>query len=180
MLIVPYVPGMLHRKTALTSGAEFVELPADDMYAYWRLITRLYTYGDDWCIVEQDIIISAEQIQELWDCPQRWCVFGYRRGMGDVVALGVFRLRWQIMDRWPNLLTGLDVPRMVPFNECDGVIYGRLRSVGLTEHRHYPNVRHEQSAQRVLEEWKVCREPVALTAAPRRRGGTIPYERDEG
>lgn len=161
LIIVPYVSGMLQPKTARTPGAEFVELPASDPYAYWRLIKRLYEHGDDWCIIEQDIVITQEQLDALDTCTEPWCVYGYHRGGVVFAALGTLRLRREVMVAYPNLLT-FDTPEHVYFDQCDGTLYGKLRNVNLKEHRHEPNVGHEQSAVRVLHEWKVCREPMAV------------------
>jgi hypothetical protein len=161
VLIVPYVEGMLHPKTALTPGAEFVELPIGDPYAYWRLIRRLYDHGQDWMIVEQDILITAEQIDSVNECPEPWCVYGYHRGTAEFAALGVLRLRREVMAAYPSLLVR-ELAERIYFDQCDGTLYGRLNAAGYTPHRHYPNVGHEQSAVRVLYEWKVSRDPTVL------------------
>lgn len=159
LIIVPYVDGMLQPKTQMTPGAEFVELPADDPYAYWRLIVRLYEHGDDFCIVEHDIVISREQLDSLDECIEPWCAYGYKRGGAEMVALGVMRLKSWVMAQYPNLLR-LETPERVFFDQCDGTLYGKLRAINLTVHRHSPDVGHEQSAMRVLHEWKVSREPI--------------------
>jgi hypothetical protein len=159
LTIVPFVPGMLQAKTSRTFGAEFVELRADDPYMYWRLIKDLFRHGDDFCIIEQDIVISEAQLDELETCPELWCVYGYNRGTANFTALGTLRLRRHIMQEWPHLLS-LETPQDVYFDQCDGTLYSRLAAAGLKAHRHYPDVGHEQSATRVLGNWRICREPI--------------------
>ncbi len=159
MIVVPYIAGMLHPKTAQTPGAEFVELPHDDPYAYWRLIRRLYEHGQDWLIIEQDIIITQTQLDSFDECPEPWCVYGYDRGTANFAALGAFRLRREVMATYPQLLRR-EMPEDIYFDQCDGQLYGRLYAVGLRPHRHSPDVGHEQSAMRVLFDFRVSREPI--------------------
>lgn len=159
MIVIPYVAGMLHHETARTPGGEFVQLPEDDPYAYWRLLLALYDHGQDFMIVEQDIIITQAQIDDINACPEPWCVYGYRRGTAEFTALGVLRLRSEVSEAYPQLLH-METPKRVYFDQCDGMLYSRLGAAGYKYHRHYPNVRHEQSAIRVLIDFKVCREPI--------------------
>lgn len=143
--VVPYVPGML-RPFDRSYDPMLCDVSGND-YRYWNLIRALYNMRTDFLIVEQDIDLTMEQYLSLEKCPEDWCVYGYKRNGIDTVALGVFRLRERVMMEHPGLLRHLD---RVKWTSCDGEIYGRLKAIGLAPHRHYPNVRHEPTAERML------------------------------
>lgn len=156
VIIVPYVHGMLRERTARIRAVEFVRLPSDDQFAYWRLLVRVYEHGGDFLLIEQDMAPTDEQIVAIMECSEPWCVFGYLRGTFNMTALGMFRLRKEVYAQYPSLLRR-DLPREppIPFDQCDGIIYSRLSAIGLQPHRHYPDVEHDQSAKRVLHEYDI-------------------------
>lgn len=147
---------MLRERTARIRRAEFVRIDAADIYAYWQLLVRVFEHGGDFLIIEQDMAPTDEQITDIMDCPEPWCVFGYFRGTFNMCALGMFRLRKEVYAAYPSLLRrDLPINPPVPYDQCDGVIYSRLGACSYEPHRHYPDVEHDQSAKRVLHEYDI-------------------------
>jgi hypothetical protein len=69
----PYVRGGLADKTkAWGAGAEFVDLTADDE-GYFKLLTLLWNEGQEFYLVEQDIVPDPQQFTDMVACPSEWC-----------------------------------------------------------------------------------------------------------
>lgn len=75
---------------------EVVQIDSGDWRGYWRAIADRWGQ-DDLLLVEQDIVLHAEVIPGLEDCPDPWCLYPYRHpsrpgGWMDF-ALGCTRFR---------------------------------------------------------------------------------------
>lgn len=141
-IVMVHAPGMLNGR--VPNGAEVIETPYTDPFKHWAILRSLYESQDDFLLIEQDISMTDNQIAEIRDCPEEWCVYGFkgRGAAGNIVTTSCIRLRGSIARRYPFLLRR-DVPSRVPWYSSDGTIFGLLKMVGLQYHRHYPDVQHD-------------------------------------
>lgn len=77
-------------------GAEF-RWTGDDDYHYHRVLRQLADEGKPVILVEQDLVPTLEQLQELADCPQQVCTVRYAYPCADMTGgvttgLGVIKL----------------------------------------------------------------------------------------
>lgn len=160
-VVCPYQPAVHDLTRAALERyaphAEFVKL-TDRTDAYWGLLDKLWARREPFIIVEQDVEIHERAIRSLTYCPQPWCLFPYSgpRTLGDggdplfYMALGCTRFRANLMDEYPDLVSGIGVtkhPRFDPsvyrdWRGIDGAIGGRLRERGYRQHIHRPIVMH--------------------------------------
>jgi hypothetical protein len=60
------------------SGYEFERVKVSDSNeAYWEVLADLWGYGEDFCIVEHDIVVGPDTLREIYACPEPWCVCSY-------------------------------------------------------------------------------------------------------
>ena len=79
-IVIPFVDGGLADETKAWGEehrAEFVDLTGDDE-GYFRLVTRLWSEGSEFTLVEQDMLPAAEQFAEMTACPREWCAGTHR------------------------------------------------------------------------------------------------------
>lgn len=77
-IVVPFVLGGLRSETteALTNyPADFELMEAED--SYFQLIRRLWAAGRTFLTVEQDIVPTEQQLDELMSCGELWCAYEY-------------------------------------------------------------------------------------------------------
>lgn len=143
-IIVPYVAGSLQPETerSLTPWPGPVEKKLlADPYEYWNLIRECWLAGVDFCLVEQDMAPTVDQLAGLEDCPEEFCSYPYMRESVETLALGLTRLRGSFTRRYRTLLE-LETPPRVHYSECDGWLYGRIAHTGMVVHRHSSYVAH--------------------------------------
>ena len=78
--MIPYVAAGLAdetRRWGEEQHAEFVDVSGDDE-AYFRLVSRLWTEGDEFFMVEQDIVPDPQQFLDMVACPKE-CARVYTR-----------------------------------------------------------------------------------------------------
>jgi hypothetical protein len=82
-----------------------VDVSGDDQ-AYWRLIAERWEAGQDWCLVEHDIVVKPGQIEGMLACREGWCghTYGYYGLAGVVAGLGLVKFSGDLMRRHPDLL----------------------------------------------------------------------------
>jgi hypothetical protein len=92
-VVVPYAVLAPETRAALEADgvvAEYVFVGADPT-AYHGLVERLWSEGDGFLIVEQDIVVRPGSVAELADCPEPWCGFAYSIGTSYGSYLGCAR-----------------------------------------------------------------------------------------
>ncbi len=96
---------MLRAETvaALPAHAETVELSAGDDGAYPRLLAALWASGADWCVVEQDVVVTPTTLTDLDACPFPWCV-APPHGRPGLAWLGAVRFRSALMAEHPDAM----------------------------------------------------------------------------
>jgi hypothetical protein len=75
-----------------------------DDEAYFRLLERLWTAGEDFAIVEQDIVVEPDTLESFRACPHSWCCAPYPYLKGVYSGLGCVRFRSELMRRLPDLM----------------------------------------------------------------------------
>lgn len=72
--------------------------------AYWRLLSELWAAGDDFCIVEHDIVVDAGTIAGMAACAEPWCACEYPYLRGHCAGLGCARFRSGLLRATPGLM----------------------------------------------------------------------------
>jgi hypothetical protein len=158
-----YVPWAERNQQTFDSvppGTILVDVSADDT-AYYRALRRWWSYGEDFAVIEHDVICRPDVVEQFDACPEPWCTFGYDNiccpGCQEAWAnqLGLTRFRAEVMEKCPDALTSIPPELQGWHNLCDHLAgnkingtdtptlrEGSLRAAGFTHHFHYPAVEH--------------------------------------
>lgn len=91
--------------------AELVEIDCNNPFQYWAELAARWDGEHDLIIIEPDMVFTPEQYNELRDCPEPWCVFGYAIGDNRTnFSLGFTKFRPEVR----SLLADKKLPA------CDG------------------------------------------------------------
>jgi hypothetical protein len=110
--------------------------------AYWELLAELWADGQDWAIVEQDIIINPDTLTSFEECPEEWCVSPYPYLSGPAhPGLGCARFRQSLMARLPDVMDTVATYNYAghgPKHWCtlDDALRRTLQNLGVTVHLH--------------------------------------------
>lgn len=88
---------------------------------YWSLLSLLWRCGEDFCIVEHDIVVGPGTLDSFEACPQEWCTSPYKYLRGTYWGLGCTRFRAPLMAAYPELLDEVgevDAPGHGPKHWC--------------------------------------------------------------
>jgi hypothetical protein len=108
--------------------------------AYWRLMRDLWRSGDDFLIVEQDIVLPAGAVAEFDTCPRDWCAQPYFMWGTWGAWHGAVRYRGSLTAQFPSLPD--DVAKR-DWQSLDSAWINQLRLHGRNEaHWHWPPARH--------------------------------------
>jgi hypothetical protein len=109
-VVVPFTrPGLQRGVTRAIRDAGYKptlrRLDSDDVEAYWRLLSDLWVAGDDFVLVEQDIVVREDTLQSFYKCPHSWCAAGYRYlGSPSYMGIGCIRFRADLLRRCPDVM----------------------------------------------------------------------------
>src|SRR5674476_221247 len=105
-VVVPYTNLRPETVAALeATNTAYDAIKMDDDQAYWRLLADLWTKGETFILVEQDIIINPGTIASLDTCPSSWCAFGYGYcGLENYYGLGCVKFGGDLMAAVPDLM----------------------------------------------------------------------------
>lgn len=108
--------------------------------AYWSLLRDLWRSGDDFCIVEQDMVVPPGALASLEACPELWCGVPYELYGVYGVWHGVTRYRGALTWRLPHLPDEIEHRS---WEQLDSAWINHLRDEGYAEaHWHWPAARH--------------------------------------
>lgn len=153
MIFVPHVQIKPDTRKALDAAA----MPwqgvyvGDDDAAYFDLLAHLWATGDDFAIVEHDIVPTPEALESFASCEADWCACPYPYLYGELAhGLGCTRFRSAPMERHPDLF---DVIALMadaghpPKHWCriDAWMFRTLTARGETRCENHPQVRHLMS-----------------------------------
>ncbi|HEX3513851.1 MAG TPA: hypothetical protein VHT26_07620 [Trebonia sp.] len=108
MIIVPFVGGMLRDETMAAvhaSGEAYLTVPInpDDPYEYAAQFRQWWNLPMDLVIVEQDIVPTLEQIDQLTAHPHDWTAMAYHVGDGRyATGLGFCKITAALRQRRPH------------------------------------------------------------------------------
>ncbi len=83
-----------------------VDVSASDS-AYWRLLDELWRCGEDFCIVEHDVVVNASTFDELDSCEEAWCSFPHLYvcgGPAGYQGMGCVRFRASVLLKVPDAM----------------------------------------------------------------------------
>lgn len=139
-IVSPYVSEFPEATAALPTGTERVQIAADDPEGYWRLLRDLWQSGDDFLLIEQDMVLPSGAVEQFAACPREWCGLPYFMHEGWGCWHGVIRYRASLTQRFPDLP---DAIQMRHWQSLDSAWLNHLRAGGLNEaHWHWPTARH--------------------------------------
>lgn len=117
--------------------------------AYWQLLSQLWSGGEDFCLIEHDIVPHAGVLPAFVDCPEPWCTFAYPYDrFGLYHGSGCARFRHALMRLEPDLLervaetNGGELHPPKHWCTLDAFIQMHLGARGYAQHRHEPPVTH--------------------------------------
>lgn len=156
---VPFAEDNWQTRQAAPPGTIFVDVSGGDT-AYWEALRDIWAVGEDFAIIEHDVICRPDTGPEFDHCPELWCSFQYdpichpecREAWAN--QLGCTRFRAEIMAKCPDALTSIPKDRRDWHNLCDEIAgdkiagvpsslrTGSIRAAGFTHHWHEPGVKH--------------------------------------
>lgn len=103
-VIVPFTNVSEQTREALDGRAEYIDVSASPE-SYFYLLKKLWEDAQDFCIVEQDIVVGPNTIEDFERCPEPWCLSPYPYiGQAEYQGLGCMRFRHAFMKVYPDLL----------------------------------------------------------------------------
>ena len=133
------MPGRLHPdvEVAVIAGGyfpEMVDVSASDE-EYWRLLSRLWSDGKTFCVVEQDIVVRPFTLGTLEGCPEAWAAASYSYMGGTYAGLGCARFHADLMALFPEAMERageIEYPAHTRGHWCtlDGILQRVLQSRG--------------------------------------------------
>jgi hypothetical protein len=114
-IVIPFVRGGLAPETKAWGEehrAEFVDLTGDDE-GYFKLLTRLWNAGQEFYLVEQDIVPDPQQFTDMVACPQEWCagIHKLHADAPETWSLGLMKFSAALLKRhFSPLYTGNEEP----------------------------------------------------------------------
>lgn len=142
-VIVPYVGKPLDvQKDVLRSmhvEPEYIDV-SGDRWNYWRLLSRLWSEGESFMIVEQDILPWPGALHDAWRCSEPWCVFPYLiGGVYSPVGHGCVKYSNEILRRAPKAVERV---KRRHWSTLDSHTIFAVRRSGFKPHVHQPPVLH--------------------------------------
>ncbi len=139
---VPYAKVVPQTQAAVPPGQAIWAWVGSDRLGYWALLRDLWAKGESFTLVEHDVVPHAAALRELAECDMAWCAFPYAVGDGMLVtALGCTKFGAALIERHPNLLTGIARAHR-DWQSLDAIIVGSLHQRREVEHVHWPPVGH--------------------------------------
>lgn len=157
---VPFTTRDPRVELAVPLDTIWVDVSADDE-AYWRAMCDIWAKGEDFAIVEHDVVVHASVAWQFDACPEAWCAFAYdnichphcQEAWANM--LGCTRFRAEIMMICPDAVTAVPPGRRNWHNLCDHIAGnkihgvdqpiltpGSVRAAGYEHHWHPPPVHH--------------------------------------
>jgi len=74
--------------------------------AYWELLNTLWNLGEDFTLVEQDIVVGPDTLTGFEQCPNNWCCAPYPYlGSDKYAGNGCTRIRAQLIRECPQAMS---------------------------------------------------------------------------
>jgi hypothetical protein len=154
-VVCPFIDGRLEEETLAALRAEgmgeAVHRLEERDDAYWELLLALWTCGDDFVLVEQDIVIWEGAVELLATCPSGWCALPYELYVAHQprlhYGLGCTKFSAAFCQQYPLAIEriGIEGNEMHPpkhWCNLDDRLATYLRGMGAQLCTHWPEVDH--------------------------------------
>jgi hypothetical protein len=160
-VVTVYTPGSLHNETlnaleryVLGWGVnlELTEISADDPFAYARVLAGYWQAGEDFMVVEPDIVVRPDIIQAFRTCPCLYGCFPYAWLTDVGPALGCTWFRAEFTAKYPNAMREVQAEN-VSWNQVDVVLMRHILARKHKEqpHVHLPAAKHLNPKKQLME-----------------------------
>lgn len=151
-VVVPYThPPLWQWPEASATGRDvrYVDVSAGPT-EYWRTLARLWAAGEDFTVVEHDVIPTVRALDDLDACPEPYCAQPYPYFNGTNWGLACTRFRASAMVRVPGLwrdVAGMWDALHPPMHWCrlDSWSHQVLGRHGVDRHDHSVRVWHSHT-----------------------------------
>lgn len=128
----------------------FQALPLYDPFAYGEVLALQWGFGEDFAVIEQDIVIRPDVVEAFANCPEAYCAFPYAWTTNVGPALGCTRFRADFLQRYPNAMQFV-LDMHISYRQLDVVLMRRIlaKQFGEQPHVHLPPVEHLNPLQRL-------------------------------
>ena len=147
---------------AAPPGTIFVDVSSSPL-AYWEALCEWWAKGEDFAIIEHDVLCRPDVVEAFDACPEPWCVFSYQGMCHDACReawanmFGCTRYRAALIAAVPEAVSSIPPQLRDWHNLCDGLAGmhpkcgcgiegvdrpGSLRAHGYGHHWHTPHVAH--------------------------------------
>jgi hypothetical protein len=134
MIVVPYTR-LLDETREAVPEARFIEIEAEQ--GYRELLAELWREGEEFTLVEHDVIPTRAQLAELEACSEPWCHYGYFPGHW-IPVFGCCRFSARLIAGTAGVW---DDPSW-HWGQLDARFAQVARERGWRPHWHSPHVRH--------------------------------------
>lgn len=139
-VIVPYT--RLHPLTeqAVRKESKWASFcPMKSEWDYSHLLHKLWNEGDNFILVEHDILPWPGALGEIWNCPAEWCAYSYEcnGGIGLYHTFGCAKISGQLINRLPDVWKD-----PLPWHRLDSHLCFEASRIGQVPHPHRPPVTH--------------------------------------
>jgi len=108
-IVVPFTKLHVETMHALESaGADYELALVGEDDSYWRLLYDLWRTGEDFVVVEHDIVVRPSVFDEFEECENEWCVAPYPFVYRLCAGLGCTRFRASLLQRFPEIMDEVD------------------------------------------------------------------------
>lgn len=167
---VPWTRHPAATLAALGRGGIYPRLAyMDTPTRYGELLAALWRAGQEFTVIEHDIVPHSWTVYELDGCPLRWCGYPYANTDRYAASLGCTRFRASLMQDYPDLLADVRSRRWgnLPAGHWMALadhLRDALTERGESMHVHLPPVGHLNTGQQIESEWARgwCHWPVRL------------------
>jgi hypothetical protein len=105
-IVVPFVktaPGVLEALSDTGHGYDAVYVGDSDS-AYFDLLYELWSAGDGFIVVEQDVIVRPDTIDALLQCSMPWCMYPIPYLGSTYPGLGCVKFSESVLRQSPNAM----------------------------------------------------------------------------
>lgn len=123
----------------------------DDHYGYVRILSQYWKQGDDFAVVEPDIVVRPDVVSDFIHCEHTYCAYPYAWTTNVGPALGCTWWRSDFLKKYPDAMEEV-MKRQVTWRQLDVVLMRHIlaRGYGEQPHVHLPPVRHLNEAKQLL------------------------------
>lgn len=160
LVLCCFVDGKLQDETAqaltrffLPGELYFNTVDPEEPFAYAELLDVFWRSGNDFAVVEPDIVIRADVAEAFRNCPEPYCCFPYVWKTDVGPALGCTRFRGSLTSRFPHAVRDI-INSRITWRQMDVVLmrHTLARDNGIQPHVHLPAVKHLNPDKQLLPE----------------------------